>query len=103
MPFRMFESGPIWKPPILVDYTQGMPEELINKEEKLREILQKSLSTAQRDHLEMLLHKLTPEKKKVAECLVFCMNHCRLAISRNFRMYCTILREKIHFTTENHW
>lgn len=31
--FRMFKGGPIWKPPPMNFYTQGMPEELIVQQE----------------------------------------------------------------------
>lgn len=27
--FRMFKGGPIWKPPMVNFYTQGMPDELV--------------------------------------------------------------------------
>jgi len=42
--FRMFKGGPIWRPPTLNPFTQGMPDELVPEEE--REIRKGSLSNA---------------------------------------------------------
>ncbi|KAF5296912.1 hypothetical protein FQA39_LY12269 [Lamprigera yunnana] len=72
--FRMFKGGSIWKPPILANYTSGMPDELIHQEE-LREARKGSLSNTQRDRLEDLIRNLTPEAKKIADAMVFCIEH----------------------------
>ncbi|KAG8229957.1 hypothetical protein J437_LFUL008530 [Ladona fulva] len=75
--FRMFKNGSIWKPPPMNPYTQGMPEELIEGEEK--EPKKGSLSNAQRDRLEDLLRNISPERSKVGEAMVFCMEHSEAA------------------------
>ncbi|PSN54653.1 hypothetical protein C0J52_01081 [Blattella germanica] len=62
--FRMFKGGSIWKPPPMNPYTQGMPDELVEGEEK--EPRKGSLSNTQRDRLEDLLRNMTPERLKIA-------------------------------------
>ncbi|XP_031630121.1 U2 snRNP-associated SURP motif-containing protein [Contarinia nasturtii] len=76
--FRMFQTGSIWKPPPLNFYTQGMPEELIVDDEA-PEIRKGTLSTAQRDRLEDLIRHLTPERSKIGDCMVFCIEHADAA------------------------
>lgn len=73
--FRMFEDGPIWQPPKMIDYSQGMPNFLIETPVKTLAVLKKNLSTAQRDHFEYMVHKMTPERKKIAEAMIFCIEH----------------------------
>lgn len=73
--FRMFENGPIWQPPKIMDYTQGMPNFLIQPDQQSLSVLKKSLSTAQRDHLEILIHKLGPERRKISEVMIYCIDH----------------------------
>ncbi|XP_021941946.1 U2 snRNP-associated SURP motif-containing protein [Zootermopsis nevadensis] len=75
--FRMFKAGSIWKPPPMNPYTQGMPDELVEGEEK--EPRKGSLSNTQRDRLEDLLRNMTPERLKVAEAMVFCIEHSEAA------------------------
>ncbi|GLH10041.1 U2 snRNP-associated SURP motif-containing protein [Gryllus bimaculatus] len=75
--FRMFKGGSIWKPPPMNPYTQGMPDELVEGEEK--EPRKGSLSNTQRDRLEDLLRNMTPERMKVAEAMVFCIEHSEAA------------------------
>ncbi|KAJ4435475.1 hypothetical protein ANN_18091 [Periplaneta americana] len=75
--FRMFKGGSIWKPPPMNPYTQGMPDELVEGEEK--EPRKGSLSNTQRDRLEDLLRNMTPERLKVAEAMVFCIEHSEAA------------------------
>lgn len=75
--FRMFKGGSIWKPPPMHPYTQGMPDELVEGEEK--EPRKGSLSNTQRDRLEDLLRNMTPERLKVAESMVFCIEHSEAA------------------------
>lgn len=77
--FRMFHDGPIWQPPKIIDYTQGMPNHLIESPQKSLAALRKTLSTTQRDNLEFIIHKLTPEKKKVAEAMIYCIEHSEAA------------------------
>ena len=87
-PFRMFQGGSVWKPPLPNIYTAGMPEELLDEEGALRDpkddvdlnridrkpekTSQKSsappapgkraLSDRQRDHLEEMLRSLVPDR-----------------------------------------
>ncbi|XP_049858071.1 U2 snRNP-associated SURP motif-containing protein [Schistocerca gregaria] len=75
--FRMFKGGSIWRPPPMNPYTQGMPDELVEGEEK--EPRKGSLSNTQRDRLEDLLRNMTPERMKVAEAMVFCIEHSEAA------------------------
>ncbi|XP_067010744.2 U2 snRNP-associated SURP motif-containing protein isoform X2 [Anabrus simplex] len=75
--FRMFKGGSIWRPPPMNPYTQGMPDELVEAEEK--EPRKGSLSNTQRDRLEDLLRNMTPERLKVAEAMVFCIEHSEAA------------------------
>ncbi|NP_001153375.1 U2-associated SR140 protein isoform X1 [Nasonia vitripennis] len=76
--FRMFKGGSIWRPPPMNPWTQGMPEELIEVEEK-QEPRRGCLSNSQRDRLEDLLRNITPERIKVAEAMVFCIEHAEAA------------------------
>ncbi|XP_063873088.1 U2 snRNP-associated SURP motif-containing protein-like isoform X3 [Scylla paramamosain] len=79
-PFRMFKNGSIWKPPPLNPFLQGMPEELIKKEEEEEEKNKKgSLSNAQRKRLESLIRGLVPERDKVGEAMVWCIEHADAA------------------------
>ncbi|KAK4313057.1 hypothetical protein Pmani_015576 [Petrolisthes manimaculis] len=79
-PFRMFNGGSIWKPPPLNPFLQGMPEELIKKEEEEEEKNKKgSLSNAQRGRLESVIRTLTPEREKVGEAMVWCIEHADAA------------------------
>ncbi|RZF47241.1 hypothetical protein LSTR_LSTR004950 [Laodelphax striatellus] len=70
--FRMFKGGSIWRPPPMNPYTQGMPDDLVESEVETRK---GSLSPAQRDRLEDLIRNITPERLKVAEVMVFCIEH----------------------------
>ncbi|XP_065165583.1 U2 snRNP-associated SURP motif-containing protein-like isoform X2 [Atheta coriaria] len=72
--FRMFKDGSAWKPPLMNNYTAGMPEELVNDDED-RSNTKGSLSITQRDRLEDLIRNLTPERKKIGEVMVFCIEH----------------------------
>lgn len=72
--FRMFTFGSVWKPPLMTSYTSGMPEELI-QEEEARESTKGSLSNTQRDRLEDLIRNLSPEAKRIADAMVFCIEH----------------------------
>lgn len=102
--FKMFEGGSNWKPPPINLYTQGMPEELLPKDliatvpevEKpppvkvatesrsraprvFKEVKKGSLSDSQRDKLEDMLRKLTPERRKIADTMVYCVDHADAA------------------------
>uniref|UniRef100_U5EJB7 Putative splicing regulator n=1 Tax=Corethrella appendiculata TaxID=1370023 RepID=U5EJB7_9DIPT len=76
--FRMFKNGSIWKPPPTNFYTQGMPDELI-AEEDIIEPNKGALSVAQRDRLEMLLRYITPERQKIGDAMIFCIEHADAA------------------------
>ncbi|XP_025152472.1 U2 snRNP-associated SURP motif-containing protein [Harpegnathos saltator] len=76
--FRMFKGGSVWRPPPINPWTQGMPEELIEMEER-QEPRRGSLSNSQRDRLEDLLRNISPERIKVAEAMVFCIEHAEAA------------------------
>ncbi|XP_015591071.1 U2 snRNP-associated SURP motif-containing protein [Cephus cinctus] len=76
--FRMFKGGSVWRPPPINPWTQGMPDELIELEER-QEPRRGSLSNSQRDRLEDLLRNISPERIKVAETMVFCIEHAEAA------------------------
>ncbi|KAK0098924.1 hypothetical protein PV326_013705 [Microctonus aethiopoides] len=76
--FRMFKGGSVWRPPPINPWTQGMPEDLIEMEER-QEPRRGSLSNSQRDRLEDLLRNISPERLKVAEVMVFCIEHAEAA------------------------
>uniref|UniRef100_A0A6B2EDE7 Putative splicing regulator n=1 Tax=Phlebotomus kandelakii TaxID=1109342 RepID=A0A6B2EDE7_9DIPT len=76
--FRMFVGGSVWKPPPLNFYTQGMPDELV-PEDANSESNKGALSTAQRDRLEDLIRHLTPERTKIGDAMIFCIEHADAA------------------------
>nr|XP_013118904.1 unnamed protein product [Stomoxys calcitrans] len=76
--FRMFKGGPIWKPPIANFYTQGMADELV-VDPDAPEVHKGALSTAQRDRLEDLIHYLTPERSRIGDAMIFCIEHADAA------------------------
>uniref|UniRef100_A0A1A9V280 U2 snRNP-associated SURP motif-containing protein n=1 Tax=Glossina austeni TaxID=7395 RepID=A0A1A9V280_GLOAU len=76
--FRMFKSGPIWRPPIANFYTQGMSDELV-VDPDAPEVHKGALSTAQRDRLEDLIRHLTPERSKIGDAMIFCIEHADAA------------------------
>ncbi|XP_045031760.1 U2 snRNP-associated SURP motif-containing protein isoform X1 [Daphnia magna] len=73
--FRMFKGGSIWKPPSINPFSEGMPDELFSSDEEDDESRRRSLSKSQKKRLELMLRKLTPEKTKVAEAMIFCIEH----------------------------
>ncbi|XP_059173401.1 U2 snRNP-associated SURP motif-containing protein-like isoform X2 [Physella acuta] len=80
--FRMFKGGSIWRPPPINPFTQGMPEDLVNREanSEFELILRKGkLTNSQRDRLEDVLRELTPERLKIAEAMVWCLDHAEAA------------------------
>lgn len=79
-PFRMFTNGSIWKPPPLNPFLQGMPEELIKMEEEEEDKNKKgSLSNAQRGRLESMIRNMTPERERIGEAMVWCIEHADAA------------------------
>ncbi|GIY33458.1 hypothetical protein CDAR_474071 [Caerostris darwini] len=80
--FCMFKNGSIWRPPPLNPYLQGMPEELVETPvptSRPVEPKKGSLSDSQRDKLEELLRHITPEKLKIAEAMIYCIDHAEAA------------------------
>jgi U2-associated protein SR140 len=81
----MFKGGSLWRPPRLHAYTQGMPEELVNVSANSSSNgggydgddaeRKGQLSDSQRDRLEDILRDLTPERNKVGEAMVWCLDH----------------------------
>lgn len=94
--FRMFEDGPLWKPPPLNPFADGMPVELINSlagealktsdSMKLSSESGKSgskptgtLDQMQRDRIASMLRDLDPKKVKIGALMVFCIDHAHAA------------------------
>lgn len=101
--FHMFEGGSIWRPPPLNPFLQGMPDELVESSPERESESQKSkkrksdhdrdhrrkdsrhkelkgiLSDSKRDRLEDLLRNLTPERTKIREAMIFCIDHAEAA------------------------
>ncbi|XP_052873211.1 U2 snRNP-associated SURP motif-containing protein [Anopheles cruzii] len=76
--FRMFTGGSIWKPPPINFYSQGMPDELLADEEGI-ETNKGNLSIAQRNRLEDLIRHLTPERQRIGDAMIFCIEHADAA------------------------
>lgn len=97
--FRMFKGGSVWKPPPMNPYTQGMPEELVEYDEV--DARKGSLSNSQRERLEDLLRNISPERIKVAEAMVFCIEHSEAAeeisdcIQESLSVSTTMMAKKI--------
>ncbi|KAJ8309756.1 hypothetical protein KUTeg_011621 [Tegillarca granosa] len=81
--FRMFRNGSLWKPPPMNPYTQGMPDELIKQSEKVVPEppgpKKGQLTDGQRDRLEDMLRDLTPERGKIGDAMVWCLDHAESA------------------------
>ncbi|XP_058831221.1 U2 snRNP-associated SURP motif-containing protein [Topomyia yanbarensis] len=98
--FRMFKGGSIWKPPPINFYTQGMPEELLVDEDGM-DGNKGNLSVAQRDRLEDLIRHLTPERQKIGDAMIFCIEHADAAeeicecISESLASNGTLVKKKI--------
>ncbi|XP_017778699.1 PREDICTED: U2 snRNP-associated SURP motif-containing protein isoform X2 [Nicrophorus vespilloides] len=98
--FRMFKDGSPWKPPVMNNYTAGMPEELIVDEED-RSSAKGTLSNTQRDRLEDLIRNLSPERRKIGEVMVFCIEHSEAAeeiadcVTESLSNLSTVITKKI--------
>lgn len=57
-------------------FINGMPDDLVEDEVDVRK---GTLSVTQRERLEDLLRNITPERLKVAEGMVFCIEHADAA------------------------
>ncbi|XP_078694249.1 U2 snRNP-associated SURP motif-containing protein-like isoform X4 [Branchiostoma floridae x Branchiostoma belcheri] len=77
--FRMFKSGSLWRPPPMNPYLQGMPEDVVTTEMHDEPIKRGALKDNDRDKLEDLLRGLNPERPKVAEAMLFCLDHADAA------------------------
>lgn len=75
--FRMFRGSSIWQPPKMNFFHQGMPDELISEDEA--EPCKGQLSIAQRNRLEDLIRHLTAERNKIADAMIFCIEHAEAA------------------------
>ncbi|XP_036331068.1 U2 snRNP-associated SURP motif-containing protein [Rhagoletis pomonella] len=76
--FRMFKGGPIWKPPIANFYTMGMSDDLVVDPDATA-VHKGALSNAQRDRLEDLLRHITPERSRIGDAMIFCIEHADAA------------------------
>ncbi|XP_077987617.1 U2 snRNP-associated SURP motif-containing protein-like [Glandiceps talaboti] len=74
--FRMFKHGSYWRPPPMNPYLQGMPEELAPQPDQPKK---GQLSENQRDKLEDMLRQITPERTKIGDCMVYCLDHAESA------------------------
>ncbi|KRZ24845.1 U2 snRNP-associated SURP motif-containing protein [Trichinella pseudospiralis] len=91
--FRMFQNGSIWQPPPLNFFHNGMPEELYLENEKSTghystdgggdsssfKSKRGQLCSAELVALEKLLEKLTMERSKVGDAMVWCVEHSDFA------------------------
>lgn len=90
--FKMFEGGSIWRPPVVNLWSQGVPDQLLNlspererpervdKKNKVKEQVKKgTLTDSSREKLEDMLRKLTPERSKIADAMVYCIDHAEAA------------------------
>ncbi|XP_015905552.1 U2 snRNP-associated SURP motif-containing protein [Parasteatoda tepidariorum] len=81
--FLMFKEGSFWRPPPLNPFHLGMPEELVEVPPPpiTRPIEPKkgSLSDTQREKFEDLLRGITPEKFKIADAMIYCIEHAEAA------------------------
>ncbi|KAL3847445.1 hypothetical protein ACJMK2_018351 [Sinanodonta woodiana] len=79
--FRMFRNGSKWKPPPMNPYTSGMPDELVRDDvpvpipEEPDQLKKGQLTDSQRDRLEDMLRDLTPERVKIGDAMVWCLDH----------------------------
>ncbi|KAA0202237.1 hypothetical protein HAZT_HAZT006479 [Hyalella azteca] len=109
-PFRMFEGGSIWKPPPVDPFLQGMPEELVKQDQEEEEKNKRgSLSNAQRGRLEHMIRHLTPEREKVGEAMVWCIEHAEAAeeicqcLCEALTNNATPVTKKVPFCRKNIW
>ena len=125
--FRIFKDGPLWKPPPVNLFTQGMPEELVeyspqnsgneseheektsrpksqsttSKFKESKEAKKRTLNSTERKKLEDILQELTPERAKIKEAMIYCIEHADSAdevvscISESLCLYETPPHRKI--------
>jgi U2-associated protein SR140 len=66
--FRMFIGGSMWKPPPLKSFRP-----VVMQQEEI--VKRGQLSTKNREELESQLHKITMERKSIADVMVWCVDH----------------------------
>ncbi|KAK4336982.1 hypothetical protein RND71_044172 [Anisodus tanguticus] len=117
--FRMFKDGSMWKPPPLNPFSQGMPEDLIefsppaqvdqpiitpSPSRSFKELKDKkgvSLTDKEREIFEDLLRNLSPERQKIQDAMIYCIEHAEAAeeiidcISESLSLLETPLHKKI--------
>lgn len=59
-------------------YTQGMPDELVETAES-SDAKKGQLSETQRDQLEDMLRELVPERSRIGDTMVWCLDHAEAA------------------------
>ncbi|KAL3283617.1 hypothetical protein HHI36_006756 [Cryptolaemus montrouzieri] len=72
-PFRMVKDGPVWIPPVAIDYRAGMPQNLISTNDE--EVKNNLLSKAQCSRLMDLIKHLNLSRTKILAAMSFCLNH----------------------------
>ena len=113
--FRMFKDGPLWRPPPVNPFQQGMPDDLIDDEltperqqqtsatfnkdnngnsssnnnnnhalkRGFKESKEKEkkciLTDSEREQFEDILRELTPEKQKIQDAMIYCIEHAEAA------------------------
>ncbi|CAH1782434.1 unnamed protein product [Owenia fusiformis] len=78
--FYMFKGGSKWRPPAMNPYTSGMDERLVRDREQTDAGPKKGqLTDSQRDRLEDMLRDMTPERVKVGDAMVWCLDHAEAA------------------------
>lgn len=121
--FRMFKDGPLWRPPPVNPFQQGMPDDLIDlspdrladdqaspksqhatargfKESKEKE-KKGMLTDSEREMFEDMLRELTPERQKIQEAMIYCIEHADAAeeivkcIVESLSLFETPLHKKI--------
>lgn len=75
--FRMFKDGSIWQPPSVLDYTKGMPDELISANSS--SAVTSCLSDFQCSRLVQYIRNMNIQRSTIAECMLFCICH-RVAV-----------------------
>ncbi|XP_028967604.1 U2 snRNP-associated SURP motif-containing protein [Galendromus occidentalis] len=82
--FKIFKEGSWWKPPTPNPWIKGMPEHMFKKmEAELRRKESKTdgdpatgrLDSRQRAKVEYMVRNLTPEKKRIGETMMYCIEH----------------------------
>lgn len=71
--FRMFKGGCLWQPPSPLDYTKGMPEELISAASS--KTVRNTLSDSQCSRLVQYIQNMTLQRSTVADSMLFCISH----------------------------